>query len=63
MYASEALVHLAGVNSTLHHACIAMCRDSFEADGSALEPSAPLSLLVNRGTASASEVWHFTLLF
>lgn len=30
-------------------------RDSYEADGRALEPSAPLVVLVNRGTASASE--------
>lgn len=28
----------------------------YEAQGTALEPSAPLSVLVNRGTASASEV-------
>jgi len=31
-------------------------RDAYEADGTALEPSAPLVMLVNRGTASASEV-------
>lgn len=31
-------------------------RDTYEADGNALEPSAPLTVLVNRGTASASEV-------
>ena len=31
-------------------------RDTYEADGSALEPAAPLTVLVNRGTASASEV-------
>ena len=31
-------------------------RDSYDADGSALSPSYPLSVLVNRGTASASEV-------
>ena len=31
-------------------------RDTYEATGSALEPSAPLTVLVNRGTASASEV-------
>ena len=31
-------------------------RDTYEANGSALEPSAPLTVLVNRGTASASEV-------
>jgi hypothetical protein len=36
------------------HKCF--CRDTYEADGGALEPAAPLSLLVNRGTASASEV-------
>lgn len=31
-------------------------RDSYEADGTAIVPDAPLTLLVNRGTASASEV-------
>jgi hypothetical protein len=31
-------------------------RDIYSADGSAIEPSAPLAVLVNRGTASASEV-------
>ena len=31
-------------------------RDTYEAAGTALEPSAPLAVLVNRGTASASEV-------
>lgn len=31
-------------------------RDIYEADGSAIEPVAPLTILVNRGTASASEV-------
>ncbi len=31
-------------------------RDSYEADGSALDATSPLSVLVNRGTASASEV-------
>ena len=31
-------------------------RDVYEADGTALEPRAPLAVLVNRGTASASEV-------
>lgn len=31
-------------------------RDSYSATGIAVEPSAPLSVLVNRGTASASEV-------
>lgn len=31
-------------------------RDVYEADGSALEPKAPLAVLVNRGTASAAEV-------
>jgi carboxyl-terminal processing protease len=32
-------------------------RDLFEADGTALAPDVPLTLLVNKGTASASEVW------
>ena len=36
--------------------CLQGVRDSYEADGRALEPSAPLVVLVNRGTASASEV-------
>ena len=31
-------------------------RDSYQADGSAVEASAPLAVLVNKGTASASEV-------
>ncbi len=31
-------------------------RDSYEADGGALDATSPLSVLVNRGTASASEV-------
>ena len=31
-------------------------RDSYSANGIAVETSAPLSVLVNRGTASASEV-------
>ena len=31
-------------------------RDSYSATGIAVEPTAPLSVLVNRGTASASEV-------
>ena len=31
-------------------------RDVYEADGTAMEPKAPLAVLVNRGTASASEV-------
>ena len=31
-------------------------RDVYEADGTAVEPAAPLAVLVNRGTASASEV-------
>lgn len=31
-------------------------RDSYEADGSALDAMSPLAVLVNRGTASASEV-------
>ena len=31
-------------------------RDSYEANGSPLEPDAPLAVLVNRGTASAAEV-------
>ena len=31
-------------------------RDSYSTDGLALDPTAPLSVLVNRGTASASEV-------
>ncbi|KAK9806765.1 hypothetical protein WJX72_001801 [[Myrmecia] bisecta] len=31
-------------------------RDSYDANGTAIEPKAPLSVLVNRGTASASEV-------
>lgn len=31
-------------------------RDSYEAEGSAVDPISPLSVLVNRGTASASEV-------
>lgn len=31
-------------------------RDSYEADGTALDASSPLAVLVNRGTASASEV-------
>ena len=31
-------------------------RDSYEADGSPVEAAAPLAVLVNRGTASASEV-------
>lgn len=31
-------------------------RDSYEADGTALNTTAPLTVLVNRGTASASEV-------
>ena len=31
-------------------------RDSYQANSTAVEPSAPLSVLVNRGTASASEV-------
>lgn len=31
-------------------------RDSYDADGTALSPTYPLSVLVNRGTASASEV-------
>ena len=30
-------------------------RDSYEADGSPVEAAAPLAVLVNRGTASASE--------
>ena len=34
-------------------------RDSYEADGSsAVDASTPLAVLVNRGTASASEVGH-----
>lgn len=41
--------------------CLTCClaqgvRDIYSADGHALEPSAPLSVLVNKGTASASEV-------
>lgn len=32
-------------------------RDSYDADGTALSPTYPLSVLVNRGTASASEVY------
>jgi len=31
-------------------------RDSYEAEGSAVDAISPLSVLVNRGTASASEV-------
>ena len=31
-------------------------RDVYEADGTAVVPQAPLAVLVNRGTASASEV-------
>jgi C-terminal processing protease CtpA/Prc len=31
-------------------------RDIYTADGTALEPNAPLTVLVNKGTASASEV-------
>ena len=31
-------------------------RDSYQANSTAVEPSAPLAVLVNRGTASASEV-------
>ncbi len=31
-------------------------RDVYEADGTAVVPKAPLAVLVNRGTASASEV-------
>lgn len=36
-------------------------RDSYEADGTALAPDLPLVLLVNRGTASASEVFASAL--
>lgn len=36
-------------------------RDSYDADGTALSPTYPLSVLVNRGTASASEVLHSLL--
>jgi hypothetical protein len=36
--------------------CLLAIRDSYEADGTALAPDLPLVLLVNRGTASASEV-------
>jgi hypothetical protein len=31
-------------------------RDIYSADGTAIEPTAPLTVLVNKGTASASEV-------
>ena len=31
-------------------------RDTYDANGTAQEPKAPLALLVNKGTASASEV-------
>lgn len=34
-------------------------RDSYSADGTAIEASAPLAVLVNKGTASASEVTQF----
>ena len=37
---------------------VAGVKDSYEADGSALEARAPLAVLVNHGTASASEVSH-----
>lgn len=33
-------------------------RDTYDATGPALESKAPLSVLVNKGTASASEVTH-----
>ena len=36
-------------------------RDSYEAEGSALDATSPLSVLVNRGTASASEVSPVTV--
>lgn len=34
-------------------------RDSYEATGTSIDSTAPVSLLVNKGTASASEVWFF----
>lgn len=38
------------------HVLLQGVRDSYEADGSPVEPASPLAVLVNRGTASASEV-------